>query len=63
MYQFMEEMVKKYQIEIICSVEKEPLNTGGPLKLAEKYLIEEGQNLKEKSKESIFFVLNSDVIC
>jgi len=40
MKEFMKRMVKKYKIEIICSVEKEPLNTGGPIKLAEKYLID-----------------------
>ena len=37
---FMEEMKVKYKVNIICSVEKEPLNTGGPLKLAEKYILE-----------------------
>lgn len=34
MKEFIEKMKKKYKIEIFCSVEKEPLNTGGPLKLA-----------------------------
>lgn len=35
-------MSEKYSIKIICSVEKEPLNTGGPLKLAEKFI--KGEN-------------------
>lgn len=30
----MKEMKSKYNVDIICSVEKEKLNTGGPLKLA-----------------------------
>ncbi len=34
MREFMARMKKKYKIEIVCSVEKVPLNTGGPLKLA-----------------------------
>lgn len=57
-------MSKKYSIKIICSVEKEPLNTGGPLKLAEKFI--KGENFKvenEKTDNNTFFVLNSDVIC
>lgn len=34
------EMREKYNIDIVCSVEKEPLNTGGPIKLAQKLLID-----------------------
>lgn len=41
MIPFIERMIQKYNVEIICSVEKEPLNTGGPIKLAEKYLRDE----------------------
>lgn len=65
MKKFMLEMKKKYNIEIICSVEKEPLNTGGPLKLAEKYLNPEKKFSKnqKKNKENLFFVFNSDVVC
>lgn len=40
MIKFMKEMKQKYNIDIVCSVEKEKLNTGGPLKLAQKHLIE-----------------------
>lgn len=36
--QFMNLMKSKYKVEIVCSVEKEPLNTGGPIKLAEKHI-------------------------
>lgn len=59
------EMREKYNIDIVCSVEKEPLNTGGPIKLAQKLLIddEEQLNLETKNEKNIFFVLNSDVIC
>ncbi|KAH3684346.1 hypothetical protein WICPIJ_004692 [Wickerhamomyces pijperi] len=50
--------LKKYEAEygvsITFSVEKEPLGTAGPLKLAEEVL---------KKDDSPFFVLNSDVIC
>ena len=54
MKDFVREMTSKYQIEIFCSVEKEPLNTGGPIKLAE--------NLLSSKEHGDFFVLNSDVI-
>jgi len=40
------------QVEIILSVEKSPLGTAGPIKLAEKYLLEDDH----------FFVMNSDII-
>ena len=40
MIQFMKEMKNKYNVDIICSVEKEKLNTGGPLKLAQKHLLD-----------------------
>lgn len=60
MQQFMQQMNDKYGIKIVCSVEAEPLNTGGPIKLAEKYLRSDNN---DKDNERIFFVLNSDVIC
>ena len=65
MKKFMNEMKEKYNVEIICSVEKEPLNTGGPLKLAEQYLISSKNIYKnfKKSRENLFFVFNSDVVC
>lgn len=60
---FMLEMEKKYNVKIIASVESVPLNTGGPIKLAEKYLLDPSQSETEKSKNNTFFVLNSDIIC
>ncbi|KYN95817.1 putative mannose-1-phosphate guanyltransferase [Plasmodium gaboni] len=50
---FVKEMEKKYDVQIIFSIEDEPLGTGGPLKLAENYL----------NKYDDFFVFNSDIIC
>lgn len=60
MKQFMKQMNDKYNISIVCSVETEPLNTGGPIKLAEKYL---RSSESSDTKNKMFFVLNSDVIC
>ncbi|ROT36628.1 mannose-1-phosphate guanyltransferase [Sodiomyces alkalinus F11] len=48
------EYEKRFGINITFSVETEPLDTAGPLKLAEKILAKD---------DSPFFVLNSDVIC
>jgi len=42
----------KTKVEIIMSVEKTPLGTGGPLKLAEPYL----------EHDPDFFVMNSDIV-
>ncbi|GAB68489.1 mannose-1-phosphate guanyltransferase [Plasmodium cynomolgi strain B] len=50
---FVDDLEKKYNVKIIYSIEEEPLGTGGPIKLAEKYL----------SKYDDFFVFNSDIIC
>lgn len=50
---FVDNLEKKYNVKIIYSIEEEPLGTGGPIKLAEKYL----------SKYDDFFVFNSDIIC
>ncbi|CAG9475931.1 mannose-1-phosphate guanyltransferase, putative [Plasmodium vivax] len=50
---FVDDLEKKYNVKIIFSIEEEPLGTGGPIKLAEKYL----------SKYDDFFVFNSDIIC
>lgn len=43
---------RKYNVKLIMSLENEPLGTAGPIALARKYL-----------KNSLFFVLNSDIIC
>ena len=40
-------------VKIIYSKEEEPLDTGGPIKLAEKYL----------GSGEPFYVLNSDIVC
>ena len=64
--EFVERMMKKYKVTIICSVEKEALNTAGPLKLAEKLLIDDqNSNLSpsQKQPDNVFFVLNSDIVC
>lgn len=61
---FVEEMKQKYKIDIICSVEPVPLNTGGPIKLTEKLLLTNDQpKTSTKSINNTFFVLNSDIIC
>lgn len=49
----MDRVAEELNIKILFSVEKESLNTGGPLRLASKYL----------SNEQSIFVLNSDIIC
>ncbi|OLN85200.1 Mannose-1-phosphate guanyltransferase [Colletotrichum chlorophyti] len=48
------EYEKRFGLNITFSVETEPLDTAGPLKLAENILAKD---------DSPFFVLNSDVIC
>ena len=47
---------EKYAVKVTCSLEKEPLGTAGPIKLAEKLL-------KENNDSGLFFVFNSDVTC
>eukprot|EP00834_Sanchytrium_tribonematis_P007845 NODE_783_length_3906_cov_1.215393.p2 type:complete len:270 gc:universal NODE_783_length_3906_cov_1.215393:1976-1167(-) len=54
MKQEMDEVAARLKINIHFSLEKEPLGTAGPLKLAEDILLKD---------DSPFFVLNSDVIC
>lgn len=51
----LEELRRKFNIEITCSVEEIPLGTAGPISLAEKLL--------SVSPHEYFFVLNSDIIC
>ncbi|KAL2891349.1 Mannose-1-phosphate guanyltransferase [Ceratocystis lukuohia] len=48
------EYSEKFGVNITFSIENEPLDTAGPLKLAESVLSKD---------DSPFFVLNSDVIC
>jgi len=47
---------KRYGIKISISLEDEPLGTAGPIRLAEKSLIEDNES-------GLFFVFNADVIC
>lgn len=54
MVETLQKYEKEYGVKITFSVEDEPLDTAGPLKLAEKVLAKD---------DSPFFVLNSDVIC
>lgn len=56
MKSFCDVLAKKLGISISVSVEKEPLGTAGPLKLAEEILT-------HNNPEGLFFVMNSDVIC
>lgn len=52
---FIEEWQEKLGVKIVCSQEKTPMGTAGPLALAREIL--------DDGKGSPFFVLNSDVIC
>lgn len=54
MEDFISKMVTKYKVTIECSVEEIPLGTGGPIRLAEKFL---------KKDDELFFLANSDIIC
>lgn len=62
---FVGAMEKKYKVKIHTSVETTPLNTGGPIKLAEKYLVgaDPADAKGPKGRHNTFFVLNSDIIC
>lgn len=51
---FLEEWSAKLGIKIVCSQEKVPMGTAGPIALAREMLEADGED---------FFVLNSDVIC
>lgn len=55
MYNFINEWQEKLGVKIVCSQEKEPMGTAGPLALA-RQLLDDGHGKP-------FFVLNSDVIC
>eukprot|EP01120_Amphizonella_sp_Union-15-10_P000271 TRINITY_DN102_c0_g1_i1.p1 TRINITY_DN102_c0_g1~~TRINITY_DN102_c0_g1_i1.p1 ORF type:complete len:364 (-),score=46.10 TRINITY_DN102_c0_g1_i1:80-1171(-) len=56
----MESILKPWEsqlgVEILYSQEEEPMGTAGPIKLAEKLIVKEGDS------DNPFFVLNSDVI-
>jgi mannose-1-phosphate guanylyltransferase len=53
---YVEELGKRLGVSILVSMEKEPMGTAGPLKLAESHLAAD-------NPEGLFFVCNSDVIC
>mmetsp|Transcript_11286 Transcript_11286/g.30780 ORF Transcript_11286/g.30780 Transcript_11286/m.30780 type:complete len:364 (+) Transcript_11286:47-1138(+) len=55
MHNFINEWQEKLGVRIVCSQEKEPMGTAGPLALA-RSLLDDGSGKP-------FFVLNSDVIC
>lgn len=55
MHSFISEWQEKLGVTIVCSQEKEPMGTAGPLALARR-LLDDGEGKP-------FFVLNSDVIC
>lgn len=63
MEDFVAAMQQKYNVRLRCSVEEQPLNTAGPLKLAQKLLMRGKAPAPVKTAESFFFVLNSDIIC
>lgn len=50
----MKDWAHKHKVEVIFSVENEPLGTAGPLALAKKHLLSDNEPL---------FMFNSDVIC
>ncbi|PNG99257.1 Mannose-1-phosphate guanylyltransferase 1, partial [Tetrabaena socialis] len=52
---FINEWQEKMGVKIVCSQEKEPMGTAGPLALA-RDILDDGEGTP-------FFVLNSDVIC
>lgn len=52
---FTEQLEKKYNVKIVCSIEDKPLGVAAPMKLAEKYLVTD-------NPEGLFFLVNSDVI-
>jgi len=56
MHAFMEKCKQKYGVKMVCSLEKFPLGTAGPLRLAKEYLTTDNES-------GLFFVLNGDIIC
>ena len=56
MYEFMKTCERKYKIKMTCSLEKFPLGTAGPIRLAKEYLV-------NGNESGLFFVFNSDIIC
>lgn len=57
MMEIQSRLIAKYNINIICSQETIPLGTAGPIAAAREILLPTGQ------PDSLFFVLNSDIIC
>ena len=60
---FVQMIINKYKIEVVCSVETEPLNTGGAIKLAENHLRSISNNNNSETEDHDFYVLNADVMC
>lgn len=52
----LENLEKKYNIKITCSLEDEPMGTAGPIRLAKDLIM-------NNNPSNLLFVFNSDVIC
>ena len=52
----LENLEKKYNIKITCSLESEPMGTAGPIRLAKELIL-------NNNPTGLLFVFNSDVIC
>jgi len=52
----LEQLEKKYNIKITCSLESEPMGTAGPIRLAKELIL-------NNNPTGLLFVFNSDVIC
>lgn len=52
----LDEFESTYKVKITCSLEKEPMGTAGPIRLAEEMI-------RADNPDGLFFVFNSDVIC
>jgi mannose-1-phosphate guanylyltransferase len=53
---YTEEASKRLGINIVLSLENEPLGTAGPIRLAQDIIL-------QNNEKGLFFVMNSDVIC
>ena len=56
MKKFMHYCEEKYKIKIKLSLEKFPLGTAGPIRLAKEIIL-------KNNESGLFFVFNSDIIC
>ena len=56
MKEFMHHCEEKYKISMKLSLEKFPLGTAGPIRLAKELIV-------KNNESGLFFVFNSDIIC